>query len=79
MHKIYFGDCMYPGGRLSPRMLKQMQKMMKDFGMDAEDLDVVRVVFEFEEDKTAAEQYKSKAQKQFEQGQKKLEKNKGID
>jgi nascent polypeptide-associated complex subunit alpha len=41
---------MFPGGRLSPRMLKQMQKMMKDFGMDAEDLDVVRVVFEFEDE-----------------------------
>ncbi len=37
------------------------------------------IVFEFEEDKNAAEQYKSKAEKLFSQGQKKLEKYKGTD
>ena len=41
---------MFPG-RMSPRMLKQMQKMMKDFGMDAEDLKAVKVIIELE-DKT---------------------------
>ncbi len=41
---------MFPG-RMNPRMLKQMQKMMKDFGMDAEDLKAVKVVIELE-DKT---------------------------
>ncbi len=41
---------MFPG-RMNPRMLKQMQKMMKDFGMDAEDLKAVKVIIELE-DKT---------------------------
>jgi hypothetical protein len=50
-------------------------KLLYDLYMDK----LNTIVFEFEEDKTAAEQYKSKAQKQFEQGQKKLEKYKGID
>ena len=40
---------MFPG-RMNPRMLKQMQKMMKDFGMEAKDLDVKRVIFVFEEE-----------------------------
>jgi nascent polypeptide-associated complex subunit alpha len=44
------GENMFPG-RMNPRMLKQMQKMMKDFGMDAEDLKAVKVIIELE-DKT---------------------------
>ena len=39
---------MFPG-RMNPRMLKQMQKMMKDFGMDAEDLKAVKVTIELED------------------------------
>ncbi|AEF96559.1 nascent polypeptide-associated complex protein [Methanotorris igneus] len=49
---------MFPGGRLNPRMLKQMQKMMKDFGMDSEDLNVVRVIFEFEDEEWVFEKPK---------------------
>ncbi len=37
---------MFPG-RMNPKMLKRMQKMMKDMGMDAKDLDVERVIFIF--------------------------------
>jgi len=37
-------------GKLNPKMLKKMQKMMKDFGMEAKDLDVKRVIFVFEEE-----------------------------
>ncbi|MDK2790043.1 MAG: nascent polypeptide-associated complex subunit alpha [Methanothermococcus sp.] len=39
---------MFPG-RMNPRMLKQMQKMMKDFGMDAKDLKAVKVIIELED------------------------------
>jgi len=35
-------------GKLNPRMLRKMQKMMKDFGMETEDLEVKRVIFVFE-------------------------------
>jgi nascent polypeptide-associated complex subunit alpha len=37
-------------GKLNPRMLRKMQKMMKDFGMETEDLDVKRVIFVFEDE-----------------------------
>ncbi|MBA2862371.1 nascent polypeptide-associated complex protein [Methanococcus maripaludis] len=41
---------MFPGGgKFNPRMMKQMQKMMKDFGMDAEDLKAVKVTIELED------------------------------
>ena len=40
---------MFPG-KLNPRMLRKMQKMMKDFGMETEDLDVKRVIFVFEDE-----------------------------
>ncbi|AEH07220.1 nascent polypeptide-associated complex protein [Methanothermococcus okinawensis] len=39
---------MFPG-RMNPRMLKQMQKMMKDFGMDAEDLKAIKVTIELDD------------------------------
>ncbi|ABR55198.1 alpha-NAC related protein [Methanococcus vannielii SB] len=40
---------MFPGGKMNPRMMKQMQKMMKDFGMDSEDLKAVKVTIELED------------------------------
>ena len=40
---------MFPG-KLNPRMLRKMQKMMKDFGMETEDLNVKRVIFVFEDE-----------------------------
>ncbi|ENN96402.1 nascent polypeptide-associated complex protein [Methanocaldococcus villosus KIN24-T80] len=40
---------MFPG-KINPRMLKQMQKMMKDFGMDAKDLNVRKVIFIFDDE-----------------------------
>ena len=39
---------MFPG-RMNPRMLKQMQKMMKDMGMDAEDIKAIKVTIELED------------------------------
>ncbi len=38
---------MFPG-RMNPRMIKQMQKMMKEMGMDAEDIKAVKVIIELE-------------------------------
>ncbi|WP_423793275.1 nascent polypeptide-associated complex protein [Methanocaldococcus indicus] len=38
---------MFPGGRLNPKMLKKMERMMKDMGMNAKDLDVDTVIFIF--------------------------------
>ena len=43
------GERVFPG-KLNPRMLKKMQKMMKDFGMETEDLNVKRVIFVFEDE-----------------------------
>jgi nascent polypeptide-associated complex subunit alpha len=47
--KGYRGVFMFPGGKMNPRMMKQMQKMMKDFGMDSEDLKAVKVTIELED------------------------------
>ena len=43
------GERVFPG-KLNPRMLRKMQKMMKDFGMETEDLNVKRVIFVFEDE-----------------------------
>ncbi|CAB3289935.1 Nascent polypeptide-associated complex protein [Methanocaldococcus lauensis] len=40
---------MFPG-RVNPRMLKKMQKMMKDFGMETEDLNPKKVIFVFDDE-----------------------------
>ncbi|ADG12849.1 nascent polypeptide-associated complex protein [Methanocaldococcus infernus] len=48
---------MFPG-KLNPRMIKKMQKMMKDFEMDAKDLKVRRVVFIFDEEEWIFEEPK---------------------
>jgi len=39
---------MFPG-RMSPRMLKQMQKMMKEMGMETEELKALKVTIELED------------------------------
>ncbi len=48
---------MFPG-KVNPRMLKKMQKMMKDFGMETEDLDVKKVIFVFDEEEWIFEEPK---------------------
>ena len=40
---------MFPG-KLNPRMLRKMQKMMKDFGMETEDLNPKKVIFVFDDE-----------------------------
>ncbi|AXI24736.1 nascent polypeptide-associated complex protein [Methanofervidicoccus sp. A16] len=39
---------MFPG-RMSPRMLKQMEKMMKEMGMETEELRALKVTIELED------------------------------
>ncbi|XRO76892.1 nascent polypeptide-associated complex protein [Methanocaldococcus sp. 10A] len=48
---------MFPG-KVNPRMLKKMQKMMKDFGMETEYLDVKKVIFVFDDEKWVFEEPK---------------------
>ncbi|AAB98268.1 TPA: nascent polypeptide-associated complex protein [Methanocaldococcus jannaschii] len=48
---------MFPG-KVNPRMLKKMQKMMKDFGMETEDLDVRKVIFVFDDEEWVFEEPK---------------------
>ena len=48
---------MFPG-RVNPRMLKKMQKMMKDFGMETEDLEAKKVIFVFEDEEWVFEEPK---------------------
>ncbi|NPA62696.1 MAG: nascent polypeptide-associated complex protein [Methanococci archaeon] len=48
---------MFPG-KMNPRMLKKMQKMMKDFGMESEDLNVKKVIFVFDEEEWVFEEPK---------------------
>ncbi|MBP2143307.1 nascent polypeptide-associated complex subunit alpha [Methanococcus voltae] len=41
---------MFPGGgRMNPRMIKQMQNMMKDMGMDAKDIKALKVTIELDD------------------------------
>ena len=39
---------MFPG-KMSPRMIKQMQKMMKEMGMETEELKALKVTIELED------------------------------
>jgi nascent polypeptide-associated complex subunit alpha len=48
---------MFPG-RVNPRMLKKMQKMMKDFGMETEDLNPKKVIFVFDDEEWVFEEPK---------------------
>ncbi|ADC68962.1 alpha-NAC related protein [Methanocaldococcus sp. FS406-22] len=48
---------MFPG-KVNPRMLKKMQKMMKDFGMETEDLNPKKVIFVFEDEEWVFEEPK---------------------
>ncbi|XRP96937.1 nascent polypeptide-associated complex protein [Methanocaldococcus sp. 16A] len=48
---------MFPG-KVNPRMLKKMQKMMKDFGMETEDLNPKKVIFVFDDEEWVFEEPK---------------------
>ncbi|WP_048056307.1 nascent polypeptide-associated complex protein [Methanocaldococcus fervens] len=48
---------MFPG-KVNPRMLKKMQKMMKDFGMETEDLSPKKVIFVFDDEEWVFEEPK---------------------
>lgn len=39
---------MFPG-RMNPKMMRQMQKMMSDMGMDAKDIKVLKITMELED------------------------------
>ncbi|ACV24463.1 alpha-NAC related protein [Methanocaldococcus fervens AG86] len=52
-----FGEKMFPG-KVNPRMLKKMQKMMKDFGMETEDLSPKKVIFVFDDEEWVFEEPK---------------------